>query len=419
MKRIERMSVVAAITLLLAACGTQEKVCAPDQVLSSGTCLSVQSDPKNCGAPGNACAAGQGCSAGVCVDCTQTPGACRTDVLVACVNLNQVRPLAADLTASGPPLATDAAPIKFASLSGKLFVANSLSSSISALTLSPPSSTTGAAAISIPSAVGFSDLEYLAAQGSYLWASNAAANTLVVVDPATGKVVDEFQLAQLPVQPGAFGFNPQGIAFVGTKAYLALNGSDAIAVFDVSKVPGISFLKAIDVSGLAPAGASAMPSRLLAAGSNVYVSLWGLDPMTFAPPPGSHGRLAVIDTATDRASTSPVDLGSECLNPGGMALSGTTLWVPCGFHAYNSNQVTGGALVAIEVSGSKPALPLVLPSNAAGSVAICNGRGYAGATESGTVISFDPVTSQVLNTAIACPAPTGKASYVSDVTCAQ
>lgn len=411
--------VVITVSLLLAACGSEEKVCAPDQRLCSNTCVSLLSDARNCGACGNACGSGRGCSAGACVDCAASPGVCTAEVLSACSiqgDIGQVRPLARDLTASGPPLPTDAAPVKFANASGKLFVANSVSSSISSITLSPPASTTGAAAIAIPSApAGFPDLEYLAAHGGYLWASNASTNTLVVVDPASGAVVDE-----LPLPPGPFGSNPQGIDFVGAKAYLALNGIDSVAVIDVAKVPGISRTKTLDLSIAVPGQVSAMPSRVLAAGKMVYVSLWGFDPVTFAPPVGSHGRLAVIDTITDTVLAEPVDLGSGCLNPGGMALDGTILWVACGFHAYNSAEVTGGALIPVELSGVKPILhfPIVLPTNAAGSVAICNGRGYAGATESGTVLSFDPVNLKLLDTRLVCPAPAGKASYVSDVICA-
>ncbi len=403
---------VVVLALLLAACGSQEKVCAPDQVLSSGACLSIQTDPKNCGAPGNACAAGQGCSGGACVDCTQNPGACTTTVVAACSNLNQVRPLAADLTTSGPPFDNDlASPIKFATLSGKLYVANSTSSSISTITL--PAGTSVVPPIAIPSSAGYGDLEHLAAHGGYLWASNAASNTLVVVDPATGTVKDE-----LALPPGPFGANPQGIDFVGTNAYLALNGLDSVAVLDVSKVPGISLLRTIDVSQFAPSGASAMPGRVAAVGTKVYVALWGLDP-TFAPPAGAHGYLAVIDTATDTA-TARIDLGTGCLNPGGMALDGKVLWVGCGFHAFDSAEVKGAAIMQVDLSGSTPLLarPVGPLTNAIGSVAFCGGRGYAGATESGTMLSFDPATSTVLQTSTVCPAPQGKASYVSDVTCA-
>ena len=421
-----RSSTSIALALLSAAlgatgCGSQEKVCASDQNLCSNACVSLQSDNLNCGACGNACGAGQGCSAGACVDCSANPAACSAEVLAACANLNQVRAVTAGLTVSGAPLDTDALPISFARNGDTFYVANSGSSSISAITLSPPSATSGASAIPVGNApAGSGDLEYLVAHGGLLWTSNAQANTLVVVDPGTGHAIDE-----LPLPPGPFGSNPQGMAFVGSKAYLALNAIDSVLVLDVSTVPGIAHAQAktIDVSKLAPAGASAMPSRVLASGSKVFVTLAGLD-ATFSPPPGSHGQIAVIDTITDTALATPLDLGPDCLDPSGMALSGTTIWVACGFAFAGPGQPMGGALVPIDASATLPTVgtPIKLSGRAAGSVAICDGRGYAGATESGNVISFDPANRVLLNGgALVCPPPTsGSAfSYVPDVICAR
>jgi hypothetical protein len=420
--------IVMVFSLAATGCGSQEKVCAPDQRICSNACVSLQSDAQNCGACGNVCGAGKGCSAGACVDCASTPGACATAVVAACFNLNQVRPLAADLTASAPPLATDVGPSVFArvddasaSAPHRLFVTNDLSASISELRLDLSASTIGGAAYTVPSGnVGFSDLPFIAAKGKYLLASNAAANSVVVLDTSISATSSEPTpvRGELPL-PGPFG-NPQGVDFVGSKAYVALNGKDAVAVLDVSQLPALSLLKTIDLSNLAPPGASAMPSRVIAAGGRIYVTLWGLDPVTFAPPVGGHGRLAVIDPAIDEARPDPIDLGASCLNPAGMTLSGSSIWIACGFHAFNSAQVSGGALVQVDTLLAPPApvATIALATHAAGSVAICNGRGYAGATESGRMISFDPGTRALIGDEVVCPAEVGKGSFVSDVTCA-
>ena len=401
--------------LLGAGCG-EEKTCAADQRLCAGACVALQSDPRNCGACGQACGSGQGCSSGACVDCAAAPGLCTTAVMAACFNLDQLRPIGADLAPSGPPLATGSGPSSLARGGDALYVANDLSSSISTVTLAPPPATVSGAPLSVSSAsAGFSDLPRVAVHQGLLWASNAATNTLVVIDPATGAAVDEVALP-----PAPFGANPQGIGFVGAKAYLALNGLDAVAVLDVSRIPGARLQPAlIDLAPLAPGGARAMPAQVLPVGERVYVSLNALGP-SFAPVAGGNGRLAVIDTATD-AALAPVDLGAGCLNPSGMALLGTTLWVACGFHTFQSSDVTGGALVPVELATGTPVVrpPVALPQHAAASLAFCDGRGYAGATESGTVIAFDPASGTVSSSAVVCPAEPGKASFVADVACAR
>ena len=153
---MKRMFPLLAALFALTACSSKELICAADQHVCANACASLQSDARNCGACGNVCGAAQGCSAGACVDCASAPGVCTADVAVACGNLNQVRLLRSDLTLADPPLLTDERPISFARDGSDLFVANSNSSSISRLTLSPPSATTGAQAIA------FSDLGEIA-----------------------------------------------------------------------------------------------------------------------------------------------------------------------------------------------------------------------------------------------------------------
>jgi DNA-binding beta-propeller fold protein YncE len=418
MKKRLGISLALALTTSLAACGSQEKTCAADQRLCANACVSLSSDAQNCGACGHACGAAQGCSAGACVDCATSNGACTAEVVVACGDLDQARLLRADLSLANAPLATDSRPVSFARVGTKVYVANSTSSTISTIGLSPPSSAAGSASFPVSSGnAGFADLEYIAAHNGLLWTSNSAANTLVVVDPATGKPVDELTL---PLG-GSFGANPQGIDFIGNKGYVALAGMNAVGVIDATAVPGARIAPAtIDLTPLAAPGAQALPSRVLAVGTRAYVTLNDVD-ANFNTVPGANGRLAVIDSATDAVVGPAVDLGSGCLNPSGMALSGTTLWVGCGFHLFNSSVVTGGALVPVDVSSGTPAVgaPIALSTNAAGSIAFCSGRGYAGATESGTVIAFDPAAHAVSGSGVACPANPGKGSAVFDLACAQ
>jgi hypothetical protein len=402
-----------SLALTLAACG-KDRVCLSDETKVGDACYALQSDPRNCGSPGRTCAAGQGCQAGACVDCATTNGACGAAVVAACYNLNQVRPLTADLQPANVPLATDAGPIAFARLGDTLFTANSLSSSISAVKLAPPSSTSGDASLKVPSTgAAFVDLEKVTARGALLWVSNAGTGTLVAVDPARG-VVDEVAL-------GAAGefVNPQGVAFAGNKAYVALAGADALAVVDVSTVPGARVLSRIDLRPLATTGASAGPSRAVAVGDRVYVTLNNVFDASFAPVPGARGRLAVVDTRTDRVAGDAIPLGDACWNASGLAQTGTKLWVACGFFdQFGSGAISGGALVPVELAGAGPVVEAAVAlEHAATSVVACDGRVYAGASSSGTVLAVDPAT-RAVTSQLACPPATGRGSFVSDLACA-
>lgn len=405
-----------AAALAFTGC-SKERLCAGDEEVCSETCIALRSDPSNCGACGRGCGTNQVCSAGACIDCTSSNPACVVAVVAACSKLDQVRPLADLGTGLAPatkPLPTDSAPIAFARISDKLYVANSLSNSISTVTLSPPSSTSGGAAISIPvGSVGFADLEYLAAHRGLLWASNAATGTLVAIDPTSGSVVDEIALGS-----ATEFLNPQGLAFVGDKGYLALQGVNALAVLDVSSVPGAAVLRRIDLSALAAPGANAAPSRVVAEGSRVYVTLNDLFDASYAPVAGAYGRLAVVDATNDSLVGGAVDLGSSCRDPSALALSGTTLWIACGYFDIKAEVASGAALVPVELASGTP-VPgdaLVVPHSVM-SLAFCNGRGYAGASDSGAVLAFDPATRAFTSTLV-CPAPIGKPSFVPDLACA-
>jgi DNA-binding beta-propeller fold protein YncE len=411
MKKLTRFAALA-LTLAAAAC-SKEKVCAPDELQdANGACVAAQADPRNCGAIGRACDPGQGCSAGTCVDCASSPGLCATAIVAACYNLDQVRPLGADLSTSGAPLNTDDGPGFFARLdtTGALYVANSGSSTLSALILDPPHATTGTDAIPVPSeGAGFSDLEGLASHDGLLWVSNAATNTLVVIDPTGAAPTDEL----------AFGdfTNPHGVAFHGSKAYVTLTDVNAVAVVDDTVRPRVE-LKRIDLAPLAYPGAQAKPVRALAVGDRIYVVMNDIG-ADFKLVSGAHGRLAVIDTTTDTVAGDAIDLGADCLDPGGLAVNGTTLWVGCGYYDFfGTKTVSGGAIVPVELGSGTPVVgtPIKL-TNVVGTVTFCDGHGYAGASESGTVIAFDPGTRAVASAA-ACPVPDGQSSFVADVACA-
>ncbi len=344
------------------------------------------------------------------MDCTTAGAACTSVIAVACFNLNEVRPLAANLAQSTTPISADNGPISLAWLGSSLYVGKNATSDISPITLSPPS--VGAAIAISPNTYALTNIS---GNGNYLWASDYYENSVVIVDPTQTVPVQA-----LPLATSASDYpNPYGIAFVGTKAYVALNGDNALAVLDITTVPGVTVSKRIDLSALAGTGAAAMPSGVAASGTTVYVTLNELNPTTYETVPGVNGRLAVVDSATDTVVGDAIDLGSDCLDPSGMAIDGTTLWVACGFFNYATKAISGGALLPVNISKTTPSVGTAITlSNAATSIVICNGQGFAGASDSGTVIAFDPVAKKVTDTALACPPQPDKGSYVPAIACA-
>jgi hypothetical protein len=397
----------ATLLALLAACGEKEKTCPADQRLCSSACVSLQSDARNCGACGNVCGASQGCSVGACVDCAANPAACTAEVAVACFNTNEVRFVGSDLALVGPPLAVGAGPISFAQVGGTFFVANDLSSTISPFTLAPLAA---GAALQVPAISA--DLSSLTERGGLLWASSSSVGTLVVVDPTTALVVKELPLATAASERT----NPKGLAFVGTKGYLALSDAGAVAVLDVSNPASVTVSKRIPVAHYATATATASPANVLAANGKVYVTLNNILDPTFAQVPGAHGKLVVIDPSSDTVvGDAALDLGPDCLDANAMAVSGTTLWVACGF--YNFVTVQNAGLLPISIAGATPVPGVVVKTaSAIDALAVCGGKGYAGAAESGTVLQFDVGTGAVAGSAVVCPAGTF-GSFVADLTC--
>jgi len=396
-------ALLALASLLASSACSKEVVCSADETSWQGQCLALSSDPRNCGSPGYACATGQSCSGGLCCAGSQ----CSPAIFVACFDSAEVRGATADLKPVGAPVPVDSGPVSFARLGTALWVANSLSNTLDEIGagLSAP-----AASVTIPQSGSFSDLEYLGAWQGRLYAANDAVGSIVVVDPSQASPV----VGEIPLPAQSY---PQGIAFAGAKAYVALNGADAVAVLDLSAG---TVTKTVDLSGLASAGARAMPSRLLLDGNRLYVTLWNLVEATFAP--GGDGLLAVIDTTTDAlAAQDRVDLGPGCLDPGGLALRGSTIYVTCGFFAYDGTTVSGGGIVPVDVSGPVPAVKAEVqtPGAAPGAISFCGDVAFAGDRFSGSVLRFDPAQGAVTAQAVLCVPRTGSSEYVADVACGQ
>jgi hypothetical protein len=409
------LAVAAALCAAAGCTGSKELTCAADQQVCSDACVSLQTDGHNCGACGRACGAGQGCFAGACVDCTANPAACTAAVAVACFDTDEVRFVADDLTPVGAPLSAPSA-ISLARVAGTFYVADDLTSQVTPFTLAPLQA---GQPIQVQSPSS-SDLSHVVAHEGLLWASNSAAGTLVVVDPATSKIAAEVPLAE---RAGEY-VNPQGIDFVGTKGYLALQAVGAVAVLDVSAPTAPQPLKRIDVSRYATAPAAASPTRVLAAtNGKVYVTLNDVADASWKQVPGANGKLVVIDPVTDTVvGDTALDLGPDCLNASAMAQAGTTLWIACGY--YDFVDVWGGGLLPVAIGGATPAPGAVVRTQRASdgrplaldALALCGGAGYAGAVDSGTVLRFDPSTGAVAGSSVVCPA--GQyGSYVPDLAC--
>ncbi len=412
-----------ATTCAAACAGAAQTAC-------DRACLDLDRNPWNCGACGRACGSNERCDSGRCV----------ADLYLACYNSGEVREATFGLAPAGIPLPVAPGPMGLAWVGARLFVASSQYGSaetLAAVRFDPPSVR---AAVVLTTTEPLPDFEYLAEHGGLLYLAHALVDSLLVVTPE-GTVVDEVPFAA----PGSPTLNPQGIAFVNEKAYVALNGTTsgdggAVVVLDVSAMaacaagtqspPCTTELARIDVQPLASATVFARPSRIAVAGTRAFVTLWNLD-ASWNPPAGSTGRLAVIDLATDALDGAVadggiaglLDLGSGCLNPADLAVHGGVLYVTCGAFDYSNFpavRIAGSGIAVVDVSGAVPGTPSVLAmadDEAPGKLAFCAGAGYVGDRNSGRVFRFDPA-SGIAGSAELCPSSNGFA-YVSDVACSR
>jgi hypothetical protein len=421
---------------LLTACG-QELVCPSDQVACAGHCAATAVDPQNCGACGNPCATGETCRAGTCTDCASVCGAgrcvegtCLADLYVACFASDEVRGVMADLQPAGPPFRSDNGPVSLASSGGAVWVSHSLAPTL--LGLRPDR----AAPLRIT--LGGSDIEVVRPFGALLAASDSGSGTLVVVDPVRAAAVDEVDLA---ASPGDYP-NPLAPAFAGTTAYVPLYGSAAVPSFAEAQAVAVADLSGSGTCAAPPCGSVVkrialgdpltstcvagtcdppgfpFPSRAVAVEAppgrfRVFVTLANLKLGAFGyyTDPAGHGRLAVVDAGAGDA-LSAVDLGPDCLNPGGIAALGTTVWVACG---------GTGKLVPVDASPETPLVgtAVALPAFfVPGNLAFCSGQGFVTDQYSGNIDRFDPAGLAPVATTEVCPVdPVAGWAWAADVAC--
>ncbi|ABC80113.1 MXAN_6577-like cysteine-rich protein [Anaeromyxobacter dehalogenans] len=438
-----------------ATCGAGACGCGPGTVLCGATCAQLESDPDHCGACGSACRDAQVCSsaggAAACADacgegqvacgraCVELAfdryhcGACGTvcqpgeacdagtcrSLQVACFATDDVRPIAPDLAAAGSPRPAGDGPIALAALGGDVWAAAALSGSVIRLPLdlsAPP----------VEHALHGSDLEGIAAASDRLLVSNSGGGSVAVVDPVTGRVLDDVLIPGLP------GANPRGIAVLDGKAYVALYGRDeasggqGVAVLDLSRLAGCAAApcatveRVVDLRGAADAGGLPFPGKAVAAGGRAWITIANLardtDPASWTygyyVKPAGPGRLAALDGTSDAVQL--VSLGDGCRNPGALAVDGATLWVSCG---------AAGAAGLVPVDVSDPRAPVVGPVlatafDAPGAVAICRGAGFVADQYTGRVQRFDPVTRTSEETVTACPVGAQGWAWAADLLCA-
>jgi hypothetical protein len=405
----------ALLSAALAGCTTQV-VCTSDQVTVNGRCISLASDPLNCGDVGHVCGGGQSCSGSQCCSGQE----CAAAVYAACANGNSVQGATAALVPVGAPVAVETRPIALAWRGNSLWVATSIGN-----TLDRTRETTAGLApdgpfptVNVPISGSFADLEFLAEHDGLLYVSNAAAGSLLVVDLGAPQPI----VGEIPL--GAFT-NPQGIAFQGSRAYVALNGSGELAVVDLVTR---TVAKRIDLSAMGTVAGGALPARVAVQGDVVVVTLWNLDPTDFKYTPAGPGRLAIVDARTDDLvpSVNPVSLGTACENPGDVAFLGTTAWVTCGFvpwTAKSAAEITGAAIVPVDLSvalsGIAPVVgtPVRVTGAVPGALAFCGGIGYVADNYGGSLLRLDPAALAVTTRGVVCAPVAGAASLVADVAC--
>jgi hypothetical protein len=415
------------------ACGSGQTACGHD-------CIELPSDRFNCGACGRACGTNERCSGGECL----------ANLYVSCGDTNQVTEATDLLAPAGTSQTVGVRPVTLAWLDGRLYTADSIGGSLSELRfdLPAPAPVAVARTLQIDTVSAFPDLEYVAAGNGLLFVSNASLGNLDVVNPASGAVMAETHLDPA----GTDGFTgPAGIAVANGKAYVALNGADAVAVVDVSACqplppacgagndcsahPGTGcvngqciatscgqLLQRIALPAtFASTATGPTPYRLLAVGSRLYVTLQNLDRANTFKPAGD-GRLAMIDLATDTlvqdgAGPLAVTL-TGCTNPSDLALVGNDLYIGCGYYDFfGGTGASGKAMARVSIAGAVPALAeVVAMDHVLGAVTACDGAVYLGSSDTGDVVRYDPVSRSV-SKATLCPLDKNGIAYVADLKC--
>jgi hypothetical protein len=389
-------------------------VCAGGLTACGRACVDVAADRSHCGGCGVRCATGQACRAGVCT----------ADIYVACYATTEVMPVTADLAPAGSAARTAGGPIALAVGNGAVYSANGWPGSVSILPFDGSTRT-------VVANLGGDDAEGVVLYQNALLVSNADLGTVAFLS-ASGSVIGE---VAMPAQQWAP--TPFGIAVEGGRAYVALAGKggpagQSVAVLDLSGLgacaagaaPCATVEREIDllsVPGAADAPGLPFPADVATHGGRVFVSLNNRkqDGSGYYVQPAGSGRLAMIDPAADHA-VSIVDLGSECGNPGGMALHGSTLWIACGSWGYPL--LAPSAVVPVDIASAAPTIgtPIDMTGIVPGKLAFCGGVGYVTDQASGQVVRFDPVSRSVESPVEVCPMTAGPYGYAwaSDVACA-
>ena len=414
--------------------------CAAGQTECDRACVDLASNRLHCGACGRSCGSGERCNNQQCV----------SDLYLACADTNQIVE-AVGLGAAGTAETVGTRPVSLTWLGDRLYSANSLGGTLSELRfdLPAPSPVGVSRTFTIDATSAFPDLEYVVAGEGLLYVSNAALGNLDVVDASSGTVMAAIHLD--PAGTDAFT-GPAGIALANGKAYVALNGADAIAVVDVSQCPAAPpacapgddcsshagsacvnglcvptgcgrFLQRIALPpSLASTATGPTPFRLLRVGSRLYFTLQNLDRANGFQPAGE-GRLAVLDLATDalvQGDSGPlaISLGDACKNPGALVLLGDTLHVACGYFDYFGTKAKlGMAIVAVSLAAELPvAKAAIAAERVLSPITSCGGAIYAGATDTGAVVRYDPATDQ-LSTAELCSPDSNGNAFVADLAC--
>jgi hypothetical protein len=407
--------------------------CPSDHVACGRSCVLLEADRFHCGACGRACAPGQACR----------DGSCHAALYAACVNTDEVVPLAYDLSRAGPALDVPAGPTSLALAGDVLYSANGYPAA--SLGIFPLGAS--GAATNVP--LFGTDLQNVLVHEGAVLVSNGETGSVVVLAPG-GAILDEIPLPDQQLAP-----NPHGIGISGTRAYVALYGTQKIARLDVSGLaacaapdPGApacggggacesgrrcvsgtcrrvcgTVAHAIDLAaipGTADAPGLPTPSDVVVAAGRVFVGLSNLaddpnDPFPFWVIPSGPGKLAVVDPSSDAVTL--LELGADCTKPGPLALRGSTLWVGCGSLSFPG--LAPGTLVPVDLSQGTPAIGAAIDVAPVvpGALAFCGRMGYVADQASGAVLTFDPDAGTTVAQRGVCPTGPFGFTAVADLAC--